>query len=287
MGSFKIHTTNPQTEIRFAQQKRELPQLEKQPPQAQHELASDAVRLSATTQRVSAQPKSLEEWLSAPEQKSPNAQDYMARLTTRKSGFELGSEHLQMAVGLESEAPTILTRDRDPSLSDTLHQQYGRQPKSTQSIQQLADQETGNEQLIHAGARIQPIENLHLQVGIASRLDAQQLMSGTPSPDTAMNAGVYASAAYQTAFVSSQISVDTAYGKPRVEVGAAINAGEVATVGLSYQHTEHNEEQKLRFGTEVRATQDTALGVSVYQPIKAVSDTTQTAVGVYLNTRFD
>jgi len=272
MGSFQIGAKNTGTSIRFTDTTVPAKTAVSDREGAPAKPARD--QLNLTQKPAPDAPKAALD-LFATETK-PAAEAFMDRISTRQSSVGLGSESFKVEMGLESEAPQILTSAHEPNLAESLQARL-QQPVTAAS----------GEQIVRTGARIQAHESVQLQVGMASAIDPGKLVNRTEAEGSGegFRPGMYASAAVQASGFSTRVAVDTVHGKPRTELGAAIHAGDSATVGLSFQHHAYNHERGLRLGTEIKATQDTVFGVNLNQPLDN-RDTRQTAVGLYLNSRF-
>ncbi|MEZ0372197.1 MAG: hypothetical protein ACAI44_24125 [Candidatus Sericytochromatia bacterium] len=208
-----------------------------------------------------------------------SSQQFMERLVTRQSSFSVGPELVQLEVGTESAAPQILTTSKEP---DPVQELQGK-------IQNMG--KSAGEQVFRTGAVIQPADSLQIQIGMASAVDTGKLMAPKEpgaKDENQIRPGMYAGVALRSESLSTRVAVDTAFGKPRIEVGGAMTAVEGCTVGLSYLHTEEDRQRTLRLGTEIHASRDTVLGVNVNQPLNQATQVNgNTSVGVYLNTRFN
>lgn len=277
MGTFTIKAQQPKYQVRFQEAAPE--------PAAEAKAASPATclssdRLCLSGRKVEAKaPDTLEIFDNTPKAET---QRLMDRMTTRQSSVSVGPRQLQLEVGTESAAPELITSAKEPDQAAELQSKIANIGKSS------------GEQVIRTGAVIQPVETLQIQVGMASAVDAGKLMQPQPKgdkEDSAIRPGMYAGVAVKTQAVSTRLAVDTAFGKPRVEVGTALAAGELATFGVSYQQSAVNEndpQRTLRVGGELKAAQDTVVGVSVNQPLAQGTQVSgQTAVSVYLNAKFD
>lgn len=271
MGQIHIQAKQPQFRLSF----------QATPPKAQQGDSAaaaqsagiqDQLRLSGR-QSESAPPASIELFDNKPKAAS---QQFMERLTTRQSSFNVVDlKQVQLEVGTESAAPELLTSSKEPDPNQELQQKLQNMGKSS------------GEQVIRTGAVIHPGENLQIQVGMASAVDTSRLLEAKSEEDK-IKPGVYAGLAVRNEVVSGRVAVDTAFGRPRVEVGTAINAGDVATVGFSYLQTADEQQRTLRLGTEVKAGQDTVVGLNLNQPLhQATQVNGNTAVGFYLNTKFN
>lgn len=243
---------------------------------------TDSLKLSATQRdSLSSQPDNLEELMGqAPEE--PKSKVFVERISTRSSGVSLtASKGLKLEVQAESAAPELLTADKDPDLMNTLQNTFSN-PHEQRSVNSLQSQpaSAGTEQVIKTGAKVKAGQHVQFQVGLTSRVDTEQLRQ--------MDTGVYAGVAVESQSVSTRLNVDTVFGKPRFEVGAAMNASENATVGVSFQQSSHEQFSAIRVGTEVKVSQDATLGVNLNQPMSSVSNENRgTSVGLYLNSKFD
>lgn len=274
MSSFQIRTHQSAHEIRFAHAEPASPNrlpAAATPSAEAPQSALDKSALHLTGLSAAPAPASeLTLFAAAPAE--AGAESFRERLSTRESQVRVGPEQAQLELGFASEAPEILTADRDPDLIQTLQSRLGAASTSAQPA--------GDENVLRTGARFQPHEGLELQLGLASVVSPEQLKA----PDT-LQPGVYAGMGLQMAGFSSKLAVDTAHGKARTEFGAAVQAGDRATLGLSFLHQAHTGSSGLRLGTEIKAAQDTVVGVNLNQPLNS-TEAQQTAVGVYLNTRF-
>lgn len=280
MSQFHISAQKPQLKVRFAEPKAEV-STESVPvvnTQAASGVAPDQIKLSGR-QTHEQKPAAVDLFADTPK---PKAEAFMDRLTTRQSEFTVGSEVLQMELGVESQAPEILTSAHEPSTAESIKNRF-----------QNAKDLTSGDQVVRTGARLQPSEHVQVQLGMASSVNTGALMStdkkGETEQENPFKPGVYAGVAVKMEGFSTRVAVDTALGQPRVEVGTALSAGDTATVGVSFlQHTE-DKQQTLRLGAEVKPANDTVLGVNLNQPLHqgSVGDVKTAAVGLYLNTRFD
>lgn len=283
MGTFTIQANQPKYQLRFQDVRAaEAPPADpSQSAAAQSATATsdgkqgDQIRLSGRKAEESA-PKTLN--LFDGEQKAAS-QQYMERLVTRQSEINLGPGAVQLQVATESAAPELLTSSKEPDAVQALKTK----------IQNLSNKAASSgEQVIRTGAVIQPHEAVQVQIGMASSVDTDKLLAPKSAPgQDAIKPGVYAGVAVKSETVSGKLAVDTAFGKPRVEVGTAVAAGDACTVGVSFLQSADEKQRTLRLGTEVHAGPDTVVGVNLNQPL---TQTTQvngnTAVGLYLNTKF-
>lgn len=275
MGTFTIQAKQPKYQLRF-QDAAPAPAapLQGAAPSAATQ-SGDQIRLSGHKLEESA-PKTLN--LFDGEQKAAT-QQYMERLVTRQSEISVGPSAIQLQVATESAAPELLTSAKEPDAAQALKSK----------IQKLNNKAASSgEQVIRTGAVIQPHEAVQVQIGMASSVDTDKLIgTKTANGQDAIKPGVYAGVAVKSETVSGKLAVDTAFGKPRVEVGTAVAAGTACTVGVSFVQAADEKQRTLRLGTEVHAGPDTVVGVNLNQPL---TQTTQingnTAVGLYLNTKF-
>lgn len=264
MGSIRIQAHQPTVQLRF----------QDTPPApaaaAPTSCASgDQICLSGGKPKPEA-PASLNLFAEEPKAAS---QQYMERLVTRQSAISVGPDKLQLQVATESAAPELLTSAKEPDPVQALQAR----------IQNLG--KSSGEQVIRTGALIQPAEAVQIQVGMASAVDTDKLLAKN-SEDSGIKPGMYAGVAVNSETVSGKLAVDTAFGKPRVEVGTAVNAGQGCTLGLSYSQTADTAQPgNLRLGTEIHANQDTVVGVNLNQPLQQQTSGS-TSVGIYLNTKF-
>lgn len=277
MGSFQIRTTQPAREIRFADPvPGVLPQPAAVAPAAAPPLAADQANLHRS-ERSPAPAAELNLFDAAPAPATATAEGFRERLSTRQSQLRVGPEQVQLELGLASEGPEMLTADRDPDLVQSLKARLG----------SGASEGAAAEQMLRTGARLQPHEAVELQLGVAAAVSSEQLGFNKTQLEAlgAVRPGVYAGLGVELPGFSSKIAIDTAQGKPRAEFGTAIQAGETATLGLSVLHQAQTGSTGLRLGTEVKAAQDTVVGVNLNQPLDK-TDARNTAFGLYLNTRF-
>lgn len=207
-------------------------------------------------------------------------QTFMERITTRHSGVSVGSEDVQLAMEVESQAPEILTSAHEPSLAESLKTRL-----------QSSGEESGStrQDVVRTGASIQTSETVQLNVGMASLVNTHELM-GKGAPADKMQHGMYAGVAVKTETLSSRVAVDNAFGSPRVEVGAALtDRNESVTLGVSLSQGAVPEQNGIRVGVEVKTGPDSVLGVNINKAAKdgAQANSESTSLGVYLNTRFD
>ncbi len=252
MGEFRIKTQQPAYQMHFREPQAEAkPETKAESPQTQPVGSSpDGVKLSGRKSE-NAPPKELE--LFSAESKA--ASEFLVeRMTTRQSNFTvLGNNTVQLEVGTEAAAPELITSGKAADPAQELKNK----------IQNIG--KTSGEQVIRTGAVLQADEMLQFQVGMASAVDTDKLLSN-PTEEGAIKPGVYAGVAVKSESVSTRLAVDTAFGKPRVEVGTALSAGSVATFGVSYLQSAQAEsgdpQRTLRLGTEVKANHDTVIGVN-------------------------
>ncbi|PIQ25803.1 hypothetical protein COW36_21930 [bacterium (Candidatus Blackallbacteria) CG17_big_fil_post_rev_8_21_14_2_50_48_46] len=218
---------------------------------------------------------------------SPDPSHYLERLSPPTTRQTLGSDSLQLEVGYQSKGTELLTRAQDPGLVENLKALNG--PNQGTGAEFLQDK------TLMTGTVIRPDEAVSVRVGIASSVDTSQFQNDREhwlkQLPAAARAGVYAGVGVQTGPVASNIIVDTALGQPRIGAGMAVNIATGATVGVSYLNQPNplsgQSENTLRLGAEVFSQQDTVIGANLTQPLQRDSaDATQTAFGLYLNTRF-
>lgn len=285
MSQFHIQAQQAQRDIHFATtQVSEAPAVtasSQDSPKASLLAKADALKLSGTATDKQAQPENLQDLL-GPDAPKPKSEAFVERLTTRESKLAVqASNSVSLELGTESEAPDILTTDRDPNTIESLQTRFQNPHQHRPSSPlQSASASAGGEQVVKTGASLQAGKRVKLQLGMASRVDTSKLnMSGSP--------GVYAGLAIQSDVLSSRLMVDTAYGEPRFEVGTALNTSKNSTVGVSYQQAAHNHFSALRVGAEVKVVQDTTLGLNLHHPLSAESDNGfGTSLGLYLSSRF-
>lgn len=212
---------------------------------------------------------------------------YLERLSPRTTRQTLGSDILQLELGYQSKAPELLTSAQDPGLLESL--------KALNTPPQNSNGHVLANKTLMTGAVVKPDETVAVRVGIASAVDPrrlQQIADNLWQLPTATRSGVYAGLGIQTGPVATSVVMDTALGQPRVGVGMALSLAESMTIGISYLnqpstlgHVKGND--SLRIGAELVRHQDTVLGANLNQSLQGpATDLGQTAVGLYLNTRF-
>jgi opacity protein-like surface antigen len=227
--------------------------------------------------------------LEVPEEEngSKTPAQYLARISPRTTSQTLGSDTIQFEVGYQSKSAETLTTARDPGLVENLKALNG--PSQGTGADFLRDK------TLMTGTVIHPDESLSVRVGMASAVDPKQMQGDSEQwlaqLPAATRMGVYAGVGLQTGPVASSVVMDTALGQPRVGAGMAINLAEGLTVGVSYLNnqglTNANEKDTLRLGAEVIRNGDTVLGANITQPLQSgPADVNQTALGLYVNTRF-
>lgn len=278
MSQFHISAQKPAMKIRFANQPAEISKPVLAVEKSAAETEKDKLRLSGKASDPQA-PETLDLFET---EAQPRPQAFMERITTRHNEVSFGGSVVQLEVGLESQASELLTSAHEPSMVESIKK---RLDASTGSSSKASSNE-----VIRTGASIQTSEAVQLQVGVASLVNTDLLLSKAETQDKAMQHGVYAGVAVKTESVSTRLAFDTAYGQPRVELGAALStSAETATIGLSVSQGAQAEQKGLRLGAEVKAGAATVLGLNINQPLHAGSQSSPqgTSVGLYLNTRFD
>jgi len=264
--------------IRFENQPAEISKPAPVVSKTEAESEKDKLRLSGKASDSQA-PETLD-LFGSEQQAKPQA--FMERITTRHNEISFGTSAVQVEVGLESQAPELLTSVHEPSMEESIK-------KRLDSGAQFSATASSNE-VIRTGASIQTSEAVQLQVGMASLVNTERLLSKEDTQAKTMQHGVYAGVAVKTESVSTRLAFDTAYGQPRVELGAAVSTvAETATIGLSVSQGASSDQKGLRLGAEVKAGANAVLGVNINQPLHEGSQGSPqgTSVGVYLNTRFD
>lgn len=285
MGQFRIKPQQPAYQMHFREPQAESAQTAAPTPKTPAALATagDGVQLSGR-KSDDKPPEALQIFDATPKAASEHL---IERMTTRQSSMTVvGSRTIQLEVGTESAAPELITSGKAADPAQELKTQI-------QNYQNGA--KTSGEQVIRTGAVLQADERLQFQVGMASAVDTDKLLqSRGPNDEAAIKPGVYAGVAVKSETISTRLAIDTAFGTPRVEVGTAVSAGSMATFGVSYIHSAQTDaggdpQRTLRLGTEVKANQNTVVGVNVNQPLHSGSTTSasNTAVGVYVNAKFD
>lgn len=291
MSQFHIRAQQTQSTIRFATKPAATTSEEVSESLPSQLEAGDHLTLSAKKQSGSQQPENLQD-LMGEAQQEPRSQAFMERITNRNSGVALeASKVLSLELNAESSAPELLMASKDPGLMDSLKGSFSNpnERRIANNTPQTSNADK-NEQVIKTGAKVKAGESVQLQVGMASKVDTDQLgFSGEALSQLGqMKTGVYAGVSVASESVSTRLSVDTVYGKPRYEVGAAVNASESTTVGVSFQNSSHDQFSAVRVGTEMKVSQETTLGVNLNQPISSgQSEIKSTSLGVYLNSKFD
>ncbi len=277
MSQFHISAQKPTMKIRFENQPAEIskPVVAVEKSVAQTE--KDKLRLSGKASDPLA-PETLDLFEA---EAQPRPQAFMERISTRHNEVSFGGSTVQVAVGLESQAAELLTSANELSMVDAIKKRLepGAASNTTAS----------SNEVIRTGASIQTSEAVQLQVGVASLVNTDLLLSKSDTQAKTMQHGVYAGVAVKTESVSTRLAFDTAYGQPRIELGAAISiSAETATIGLSVSQGAQADQKGLRLGAEVKAGASAVLGLNINQPLHEGSQSSQgTSVGVYLNTRFD
>jgi hypothetical protein len=284
MSQFHIRAQQPAFKIRF-----ESPSETSAPGQTKPAAASahavdgakspeqDRLRLSGKTSDPEA-PETLDLFDSATPER---AQAFMERMSTRHNEVSFGTPTVQLGVGLESQAPELLTSAHEPTLVESIKKRLD------QPAQKAA---ASSSELVRTGASIQTSEAVQLQVGVTSVVSTDLLASKENSPSTKMQHGVYAGLAVKTQTVSSRLAIDNAFGQPRIEVGAAVTSrAETVTLGVSVSQGATAEQKGLRVGAEIKTGTDSVFGVNINKASGESSQTVpqSTSVGIYLNTRFD
>lgn len=210
---------------------------------------------------------------------------YLARISPRTTSQTLGSDTLQFEVGYQSKAPEMLTAAQDPGLLENLKALNTPSQGNSDFLQ---------DKTLMTGTVIRPDETVSVRVGMASSVDSKELQTKSDhwvqNLPNAARAGVYAGVGLQTGPVASSLVVDTALGQPRVGAGMALNLTQGVTIGVSYLNqasTKTGEADTLRIGTEIVGKGDTVFGANLTQPLQQnPANVQQTALGLYLNTRF-
>ncbi|MGV3522752.1 MAG: hypothetical protein ACO1RX_00930 [Candidatus Sericytochromatia bacterium] len=268
MPSFHISSQSASPRLQFAETVM-APAATSQASAASPAAVADQLTLSGQSVPEAAS-EQLELFAEPPE--VPLTQRYLERLGTRQSALSVGEGALKLEMGVESPAPEILTSAHEPSTVEALKARVQNPTPPS------------GEQVVRTGAVLQPHEQVHIQVGVASAVETSQIVA---DPGAAIKPGVYAGVAVKREGLSTRVGVDTALGQARVEVGGAVSAGQNATVGISYVQSQSDSQRTLRLGTEVRADQNTVIGVNLNQQLESRVPTAQhTAVGVYLNSRW-
>lgn len=210
---------------------------------------------------------------------------YLARISPRTTSQTLGSDTVQFEVGYQSKAPEMLTAAQDPGLLENLKALNTPSQGKADFLQ---------DKTLMAGTVIRPDEMASVRVGMASSVDSKELQTQSnhwvKNLPKAARAGVYADVRLQAGPVASSLVVDTVLGLPRVGAGMALNLTQSVTVGVSYLNqasTKTGEADALRIGTEIVSKGDTVFGANLTQPLQqSLANAQQTALGLYLNTRF-
>lgn len=278
MSQFHISAQQAAIKIRFEHQPAEI----SKPVLAVESLAvaaeKDKLRLSGKSPDRRA-PETLELFEA---ETQPRPQAFMDRITTRHNEVSFGGSKIQVEVGLESQAPELLISAHEPSMVESIKKRLDSNASSTPKA--------SSNEVIRTGASIQAGEAVQVQVGVASLVNTDLLLSKSDASTKAMQHGVYAGVAVKTESVSTRLAFDTAYGQPRVELGAAVStSAETATIGLSVSQGAQADQKGLRLGAEVKAGASAVLGLNINQPLHEGSQSSPqgTSIGVYLNTRFD
>ncbi len=285
MSQFHIRAQQPAFKIRFESPSAEISTREEtkpaaasaQPVDGAKTPENDRLRLSGKTSDPEA-PETLDLFDSATPER---AQAFMERMSTRHNEVSFGGSTVQLGVGVESQAPELLTSAHEPTLVESIKKR----------LDQPAQKVSGSSsELVRTGASIQTSEAVQLQMGVTSVVSTDLLASKENSQATKMQHGVYAGLAVKTQTVSSRLAVDNAFGQPRIEVGAAITSrAETVTLGVSISQGATSEQKGLRVGAEIKTGTDSVFGVNINKASGESSQTVpqSTSVGVYLNTRFD
>lgn len=274
-SGFKIRFERPAAEVSAAKETQSA--VVSAPAAAAKGSDSDRLRLSGKANDAEA-PETLDLFASETPEK---AQAFMERMSTRHNAVSFGSSTVQLGVGVESQAPELLTSAHEPTLVESIKKRLD------QPAQKAA---ASSSEVVRTGASIQTSEAVQLQMGVTSVVSTDLLASKADAQGSKMQHGVYAGVAVKTQTVSSRVAIDNTFGQPRIEVGAAVTSrAEVVTLGVSVSQGATADQKGLKLGAEVKTGSDSVFGVNIN---KASGDGSQavlqsTSVGIYLNTRFD
>ena len=264
-SGFKIRFERPAAEVSAAKETQSA--VVSAPAAAAKGSDSDRLRLSGKANDAEA-PETLDLFASETPEK---AQAFMERMSTRHNAVSFGSSTVQLGVGVESQAPELLTSAHEPTLVESIKKRLD------QPAQKAA---ASSSEVVRTGASIQTSEAVQLQMGVTSVVSTDLLASKADAQGSKMQHGVYAGVAVKTQTVSSRVAIDNTFGQPRIEVGAAVTSrAEVVTLGVSVSQGATADQKGLKLGAEVKTGSDSVFGVNIN---KASGDGSQA-----VNTRFD